>query len=89
MKINKKKFINFKHLEDARKIANCNGGYFWHLKLSLKETLFLFVLSFGSLIHAIFPFFLDFTLLEARINRLKHLKTLLPNDPCLKKVNFE
>lgn len=87
-------WFNRKHLVDAKEKANLghlNGiaGYFWHFKLAIKEFFFLVFVCIGSLIHAIFPWVLDFKLLEWRINRLKKLKKALPDDPQLKKVNFD
>jgi len=53
------------------------------------EFFFLVFVCIGSLIHAIFPWVLDFKLLEWRLNRLKTLKKKLPDDPQLKKVHFD
>jgi len=55
----------------------------------MAEFFFLLGVTIGSLIHAIFPWVLDFKLLEWRINRLKELKKKLPDDPQLKKVKFD
>jgi hypothetical protein len=43
----------------------------------------------GSLIHAVFPWALDFKLLQWRIERLKKLKEQLPNNSQLKKIHFD
>lgn len=81
---------NPKHLQEAKiKAGREDAGYFWHLRLALGEFFFLLFICVGSLIHAIFPWVLDFKLLEWRINRLKILKQKLPDDPQLKKVNFD
>ena len=81
---------NPKHLQEAKIKANrADAGYFWHLRLALGEFFFLLFICVGSLIHAIFPWVLDFKLLEWRINRLKTLKQKLPDDPQLKKVHFD
>tara|TARA_B100000809_G_C14806897_1_gene412352 strand:+ start:328 stop:585 length:258 start_codon:yes stop_codon:yes gene_type:complete len=83
-------WVNLNHLKEARyKASNPNAGYWWHFKMSIAECWFLLVLSVGSLIHAIFPFLLDFNLLKARIDRLKKLKERLPDDDDLKKVHFD
>lgn len=83
-------WINPKHLQEAKTAAQKpHAGYFWHLKLALAEFFFLFAIAIGSLIHAIFPWVLDFKLLEWRINRLRVLKEKLPDDPQLKKVHFD
>jgi hypothetical protein len=55
----------------------------------MKEAGFLLLICIGSIIHAFFPWVLDFKLLEWRIERLKFLKEKLPNDPQLKKVKFD
>ena len=83
-------WVNLNHLKEARyKASNPKAGYWWHFKMSISESWFLLVLSMGSLIHAIFPFLLDFNLLKARISRLKKLKERLPDDDDLKKVHFD
>ena len=82
-------YLNFKHLQQAKiKADRSDAGYFWHFRLALDEFFFLLLVCIGSLIHAIFPWVLDFKLLEWRINRLKKLKSKLPDDPQLKKVYF-
>lgn len=81
---------NPKHLQEAKiKAGRADAGYFWHLRLALGEFFFLLFICIGSLIHAIFPWVLDFKLLEWRINRLRALKEKLPDDPHLRKVHFD
>lgn len=86
-------WFNANHLSEARNAAQKENsiarGYFWHFELAIKEFFFLLFVCIGSLIHAFFPWFLDFKLLEWRINRLKTLKRKLPNDPQLSKVHFD
>jgi len=83
-------WINKTHLTEAASNAQKpNAGYWWHFILAMKEFFFLLAVTIGSLIHAIFPWVLDFKLLEWRINRLKSLKQKLPDDPQLKKVHFD
>lgn len=86
-------WINKHHLTEANSAANrpksSFNGYFWHWGLAMKEFFFLLAVCIGSLIHAFFPWFLDFKLLEWRIARLKLLKEKLPDDPQLKKVHFD
>lgn len=82
--------FNWKHLQQAKEKADIpDGGYWWHFRLAIEEFFFLLVVALGSLIHAIFPWVLDFKLLEMRINRLKYLKQKLPDDELLKKVHFD
>lgn len=82
--------FNWKHLEEAKqKAGRLDAGYWWHFKLALDEFFFLLLVTIGSLIHAIFPWVLDFKLLEWRIKRLKYLKEKLPDDELLKKVHFD
>jgi len=45
-------------------------------------------MSLGSVVHAIFPWVLNFKLLEWRVSALETLKNNFPNDPTLKKINF-
>ena len=83
-------WVNWKHLNEAKtKAGRPAARYFWHFKLALNEFFFLLFVCIGSLIHAFFPWVLDFKLLEWRINRLKELKKKLPDDPQLKKVKFD
>tara|TARA_B100001964_G_C13903535_1_gene452706 strand:- start:102 stop:374 length:273 start_codon:yes stop_codon:yes gene_type:complete len=84
-------WINFNHLKEAREKAGGNPeyGYWWHFRLAFGEFLYLIPITIGSLIHAIFPFLIDFTLLQSRIDRIKYLKTKLPHDLDLKKIHFD
>mgnify|MGYP003122795365 CR=1 FL=1 len=83
-------WINWNHLKEAKEKANKpSAGYFWHFRLAIDEFFFLLLVCLGSLLHAIFPWALDFKLLEWRIARLKKLKEKLPDDPQLKKVHFD
>ena len=83
-------WYNPKHLKEAKaKAGREDAGYWWHFRLAMAEFFFLLGVTIGSLIHAIFPWVLDFKLLEWRINRLKELKKKLPDDPKLKKVKYD
>jgi|TARA_B110000908_G_scaffold172735_1_gene242525 hypothetical protein len=83
-------YFNLKHLKEAKiKAGKPNAGYWWHFRLAMNEAFFLLAVTIGSVIHAVFPWVLDFKLLEWRINRLKVLKEMLPDDPQLKKVHFD
>lgn len=81
--------FNIRHLSEAKEAAKVRGGYFWHFRLAIVEAGFLFLVMLGSIVHAFIPWVLDFKLLEWRINRLKMLKSKLPEDPQLKKVHFD
>lgn len=82
--------FNWKHLQQAKeKAGRPDAGYWWHFRLAIEEFFFLLIVTIGSLIHAIFPWVLDFKLLEMRIQRLKYLKEKLPDDELLKKVHFD
>jgi hypothetical protein len=83
------KWFNFHHLSEASKYAGHQMSYIQHWKMSMYEALFLFVLSFASIVHAFFPMLFDFQLLRLRIDRLKILKSKLPLDPTLKKITFD
>lgn len=83
-------WFNLKHLHEAKvKAGQEDAGYWWHFKLAISEFFFLLLVTIGSLIHAMFPWVLDFKLLEWRINRLKELKKKLPDDPQLRKIHFD
>lgn len=86
-------WFNKKHLKEAADYGKLNSKnkifrYFWHFRLSITEAILLFLLCLGSIIHAVFPWVLNFKLLEWRIKMLRNLKDKLPNDPSLKKVDF-
>ena len=84
--------FNMNHLKEAARYAKQRTGvrfYFWHLTVSLVEAFWLFLWAIGSIVHAFFPFLLDFDLLVACINGIKKLKEKLPDDPRLKKVHFD
>ena len=86
-------WFNKKHLDEASRYGEIKGAnsivkYFWHFKLSMGEAFKLFALFLGSIIHAVFPWVLNFKLLEWRISMLRELKKKLSNDPNLKKVHF-
>jgi hypothetical protein len=86
--------FNFNHLKTASSYANLSNKsglykYCWHFLLSIKQAIFLLILSIFSIVHAIFPFAFDFLLLKWRIEELRKLKENLPNDPELKKVDFK
>lgn len=84
-----RRWINLNHLKEASRAANINITYLTHLSISIREFLFCLLIAFGSLVHAIIPWVLDFKLIEWRVNRLKMLKKKFPNDPILKKVKFD
>lgn len=82
-------WINFKHLRDAGCASNIKMSYLKHFIISIKEAAFCLIIAIGSLVHAIFPWIINFKLIEFRINRIKKLKEKFPNDPYLKKIHFD
>jgi hypothetical protein len=82
-------WFNPKHLSDASEVSGNKLNYFSHLIISIKECMFCLLISLGSLVHAFFPWLLDFKLIEWRVNRLRQLKNKFPNDPVLKNVHFD
>jgi hypothetical protein len=86
-------WINFKHLSQAahyslKKPKSFISAYLWHFVISVREGCILLVISLLSFVHAIFPWLIDFELLKWRIKLLKRLKQNLPEDPNLKKIEF-
>ena len=86
-------WFNSQHLQQASAYAgrqknNPVLNYIWHFALSMFEAGKLLFLSLGSVVHAIFPWVLNFKLLEWRVAALETLKNNFPNDPILKKINF-
>jgi thiosulfate reductase cytochrome b subunit len=87
-------WFNSQHLHQASAYAdrqknNPVSNYFWHFALSMIEAGKLLLLALGSVVHAIFPWVLNFKLLEWRVAALETLKNNFPNDPILKKINFD
>lgn len=87
-------WFNFRHLNQTtahagRPKTNMIYNYFWHFALSMTEAGKLFFWSLCSVVHAIFPWVLDFKLLQWRVNAIEALKNKLPNDPILNKINFD
>ena len=82
-------WFNWNHLKEAKEKAGGKGGYWWHFKFAFIEALWFLLAIIGSLVHAVFPFLIDFKIVKARINRLKYLKSKLPNDPDLKRIHFD
>jgi thiosulfate reductase cytochrome b subunit len=86
-------WFNSQHLQQAAEFANRQrnnpvSNYVWHFALSMIEAGKLLFLALGSVVHAIFPWVLNFKLLEWRVAALETLKNNFPNDPILKKINF-
>jgi len=82
-------WFNIKHLTDASTASNTKMSYIKHFGIAFSEFIFCLLMALGSLLHAIFPWVIDFKLIEYRINRLKKLKEKFPNDPYLTKVKFD
>ena len=86
-------WFNSQHLHQAAEYAdrqknNLVSNYVWHFALSMIEAGKLLFLALGSIVHEIFPWVLNFKLLEWRVNALETLKNNFHNDPVLKKINF-
>lgn len=81
-----KHWINWNHLRVAETL---NGGtrknivvlYFTHLAISLREAVIQLLLCLGSIVHAFFPFLINFKLLEVVINQTIGLYKFLPQHP--------
>ena len=86
--------LDFDHLKKAAAYGGIPAKsalyrYLWHFKMSMSQALFLLLMFILRLIHAVFPFFLEFKLLEMRINELKKLKAELKKDPQMEKIKFD
>lgn len=75
-----KRWINWNHLKDA------NTNYFTHLYWGLREAIFLFIMAFASILHAIFPPLFNFKLLEIRVHKIMAFYKHLPQHPVWKEV---
>lgn len=85
---------NWNHLRDAEKAngsekKNIFSLYFIHMFIGVKEASYQFILAFGSLIHAILPFSLNFKLLELVVNQTIGLHKFLPQHPIWDKLRKE
>jgi hypothetical protein len=85
--------FNWNHLSVAKQYATVNFTglklYFWHFKVSIVESLWLFALGIASVLHAILPFLFDFDLMKIRVEGIKRLKTKFPQDPTLQTIEFK
>ena len=78
-----KHWINLNHLREA------GASYVGHMVTSLEQALIQFLLMIGSIIHAIFPFLLDFKLLSVVINQAIKLHRFVPDHPEWDKLREE
>jgi hypothetical protein len=84
--------FQFDHLEEARKNSNLpksNFFYFKHMWWALHSSFLFLFWSVLMLIHALVPPFVGFYVIQKLVSYVKHLKTIHPEDPLLKKVTFD
>lgn len=89
-----KHWINFKHLRTAEKLSGSDRqhivkSYFVHLIVALREALAQFIMCIGSIVHGLFPFLIDFKLLDAVVNQAIRLHKFLPQHPAWEKLKRE
>lgn len=80
------------HLQDAAKYSRAKPSikfYFIHMLWAIHLASLLFVWSLLMIVHAIIPQLVGFTILENIVNLLKQMKLQHPDDPLLKKINFD
>jgi len=80
------------HLKEAALYSRTKTGvkfYFTHMLWAIHLAGLLFVWSLLMIVHAIVPQLVGFTILENIVNLLKQMKLQHPDDPLLKKINFD
>jgi hypothetical protein len=80
------------HLAEAAKYSRTTTGflfYFKHMFWAIHLAGLLFAWSLLMIVHAIVPQLVGFTIVENIVNLLKQMKLKHPDDPLLKKINFD
>lgn len=80
------------HLRDAALYSRTKNGvkfYFTHMLWAIHLAVLLFAWSLLMIVHAIVPQLVGFVVVEKLINLLKTLKNKHPDDPLLKRINFD
>lgn len=86
-----KRWVNWQHLRTAETLngdqkKNIVSVYFVHLGIGLREAARQFIMCILSIVHAIFPWFINFKLLEMVISQSMVLHRFLPQHPDWKKL---
>jgi hypothetical protein len=86
-----KRWVNWQHLRTAETLngdqkKNIVSVYFVHLGIGLREAARQFIMCMLSIVHAIFPWFINFKLLEMVISQSMVLHRFLPQHPDWKKL---
>lgn len=63
--------------------------YFVHMGIALREAFKQFIMCIGSIVHAFFPFLINFKLLEMVVNQSIALHKFLPQHPDWKRLRDE
>lgn len=82
------------HLRAAKKATGTKESlnfkdYFSHAFVSIKEGFFLLYAAFASFVHAIFPWFYGFELIQWQIDMLKRIKKALPDLEVWEQIEFK
>lgn len=80
------------HLKEAAFYSRTKTGvkfYFTHMFWAIHLACLLFAWSLLMILHAIVPQLVGFVVVQKLINLLKTLKDKHPDDPLLKKINFD
>ena len=83
-----------KHLKEAKVAAGNDTNvsfkdYLVHLKYAFKEFLFLQSAAIASLIHALFPWWYGFDLIQRQVDMLKRIKKQVPHLKIWDKINLK
>ena len=83
-----------KHLKEAKVAAGDDTkvtfkSYWTHLKYAFKEFLFLQSAAIASLIHALFPWWYGFDLIQRQVDMLKRINKQVPHLKIWDKINLK
>ena len=83
-----------KHLIEAKKAAGIDEplnwkDYFIHCALALREAVSLSYKLWAAIIHAFFPWWYGFEMIDWQIDALKRLKKALPGLEVWKRIEFK
>jgi len=87
------KFLT-EHLAEAKKAAGSDEpltfkDYFVHLAIAMREAFSLMYKVWAAIIHAFFPWWYGFEMIDWQIDALKRLKEALPTLPVWDRIEFK
>lgn len=83
-----------KHLKEAKQAAGSDNpvklkDYFIHFGIAIRQGVYDVALGLAGIVHAVFPWWFGFELIDLQINSLKKLKQALPGLPVWDRIEFK